>query len=98
MTQSSFRPRIEDEALVSGRGRFVADTVPAGAAAGVFVRSPHAHAAIAGIDASAARRAPGVLAVLTGAELAAAGVTNIATVMPMTGRGGAPLRIPARPS
>ncbi len=66
--------RIEDESLLQGLGRFADDFAPAGALRLCFLRSPHAHARIDSIDASAALAAPGVAAVFTGAELAAAGV------------------------
>src|SRR5437660_4292262 len=57
--------RLEDPTLLTGRGRFVDDIRLAGALHACFVRSPHAHAAIRSIDASAARAMPGVHAVLT---------------------------------
>src|SRR5262245_45202679 len=57
--------RLEDPTLLTGRGRFVDDIKLAGALHACFVRSPHAHAAIRSIDASAARAMPGVHAVLT---------------------------------
>ncbi|HZT51507.1 MAG TPA: molybdopterin cofactor-binding domain-containing protein, partial [Stellaceae bacterium] len=57
--------RIEDRALLAGRGQFVDDIALAGALHVAFVRSPHAHALIRGIDAAAARAVPGVAAVLT---------------------------------
>ncbi len=60
--------RVEDRALLTGAGRFTADTWPSDAAHAVFVRSPHAHARIASINVDAARSAPGVLAVLTSAD------------------------------
>ena len=66
--------RVEDEALLRGRGRFIDDLAPVpGALHLALVRSPFAHARIRGIDVEAALVSPGVLAVLTGAELAAAG-------------------------
>ena len=65
--------RNEDPALLTGRGLFVDDVRLPGAAHGAVLRSPHAHARIAGIDARAARRAPGVLAVYTHADLGALG-------------------------
>lgn len=61
--------RIEDPALVSGRGRYLDDLQPAGCLAAAFVRSPYAHALLTGIDADAARAMPGVVAVLTFADL-----------------------------
>ena len=72
-------PRVEDGALLVGRGRFVDNVASAGAATIAFQRSPHAHARIVAIDADAARAMPGVLAVYTGAELAAAGVKPMPT-------------------
>ena len=66
--------RVEDEALLVGRGRFIDDLSPVpGAMHLALVRSPFAHARIRAIDASAAIESPGVLAVLTGADLAAVG-------------------------
>jgi aerobic carbon-monoxide dehydrogenase large subunit len=62
-------PRFEDRLLVTGRGRYVADLALPDAAAVVFLNSPMAHARIASIDATAARAAPGVVAVVTAAEL-----------------------------
>jgi carbon-monoxide dehydrogenase large subunit len=61
--------RIEDLPLLQGRGRFVDDLQFPGTLHAAFVRSPHAHALIHGIDAGAARQAPGVQAVLTLADL-----------------------------
>ena len=62
--------RKEDERLVTGRGSFVDDIAPPGVLQVAMLRSPHAHARIVSIDASAAERMPGVLAVLTGPEAA----------------------------
>ncbi len=81
--------RFEDARFLTGRGRYVADLDAPGALHGVTLRSPHAHAGIRGIDAAAARAAPGVVAVLTGADLDAAGVkplpctSVLASVRPM---------------
>ena len=61
-------PRKEDARLLTGRGSFSDDLDFPGQAHAVMVRSPHAHARIAGIDASEALSAPGVLAVLTGED------------------------------
>jgi aerobic carbon-monoxide dehydrogenase large subunit len=62
-------PRNEDPRLLRGHGCFVDDMNPAGMLHAAALRSPHAHARIARIDASAARRAPGVHLVLTAADL-----------------------------
>ena len=90
--------RIEDEALLRGRGRFNDDRPPAGAASAVFLRSPHAAARIRAIDISAALASPGVLAVLTAADMAEAGVGNVAQLRPFPGRAGAMLKVPFRPA
>ncbi len=69
-------PRVEDLRLLTGQGRYTDDVVPSGCSYLVFVRSPYAHAKICGIDATAALKLPGV-AVITGADLDAAGVKPI---------------------
>src|SRR5215472_3946912 len=62
--------RVEDAALLSGRGRFIDDLgVPPGTLHAAILRSPHAHADIVAIDADAARRLPGIAAVLTGEQV-----------------------------
>jgi aerobic carbon-monoxide dehydrogenase large subunit len=61
--------RVEDERFLTGRARFVDDLLPAGTAFAHVLRSPHAHARILDIDIAAARAAPGVLLVLTGADV-----------------------------
>lgn len=63
--------RREDDRLLIGQGRFVADLTLPGMLHVALARSPHAHARIAGIDASRALQVPGVVRVLTGAELVA---------------------------
>src|SRR5277367_3284052 len=61
--------RREDLRLITGRGRYSDDLNLPGQAYAVFVRSPHAHALIRGLDTGAATAAPGVLAVLTSEEM-----------------------------
>src|ERR1700704_6941257 len=100
-TQTAHHPaptRVEDAPLVRGRGRFVDDAEPQGRIHGFFVRSPHAFARIVKIDTDAARKERGVIAVLTGADMKAAGVGNGSAHPPMTGRGGAKLVLPMRPA
>src|SRR3984893_18732177 len=63
--------RLEDPALLTGRGRFVDDVKLPGALHASFVRSPHPHARIRAIDAAAARAMPGVHAVLAADDLPA---------------------------
>ncbi len=61
--------RVEDDRLLIGNGRYVADLEPEGVLHAAFLRSPLAHARITSIDVTAARRAPGVTAVYTGADM-----------------------------
>src|SRR6202158_5211455 len=63
-------PRPNLARLTQGRGQYVSDVTLPRMAHVAFVRSPYAHARIRAIDAAAAKRAPGVIAVVTGAELA----------------------------
>ena len=67
--------RREDERFLTGRGRYIGDIEVPHVLHAVFVRSPHAHARIERIDASAALRVPGVVAVWTGADMARAATT-----------------------
>jgi aerobic carbon-monoxide dehydrogenase large subunit len=98
MAEKAWRGRVEDEALLRGRGRFVADAAEPGEAVGVFLRAPHAFAAIRRIDVSAAKAAFGVLDVLTAADIAAAGVGHIVRALPQKGRDGGMLKNPLRPA
>ncbi|MDB5404641.1 MAG: putative carbon monoxide dehydrogenase, large chain, partial [Rhodopila sp.] len=66
--------RIEDAGLLAGAGHFTDDFSLPGQTYLAFLRSPHAHARIVSVDTTAARSMPGVIAVLTGADLVAAGV------------------------
>ncbi|MGA3249479.1 MAG: xanthine dehydrogenase family protein molybdopterin-binding subunit [Paraburkholderia sp.] len=76
MSESTFRylnkavPRPEDYRLLTGYGRYLDDIEIAGALHVCFVRSPHAHARIVSIDTQGAAQMPGVVAVVTGRELA----------------------------
>src|SRR5678815_4532676 len=66
---AALSPR-ETKKLVLGRGSYIGDLTVPGLLHAAFVRSPHAHARIVRIDSDAARRLPGIVAVLTGADLA----------------------------
>ncbi len=90
--------RIEDAGLLAGAGRFTDDVSLPGQTYVSFLRSPHAHARIVSIDATAAASMPGVVAVLTGADLVAAGVKPL-PVEPMFQRpDGSPGATPLRPA
>ncbi len=88
--------RIEDATLVRGEGQFTDDVTLPGQTYLAFLRADRAHARILSIDTDAARATPGVLAVLTGAELAAAGVKPMPVALPFKRPGGGDLSIPPR--
>lgn len=86
--------RFEDVRLLHGKGRFQADVNLAGQAYAVLVRSPHAHARIVSIDAADALRAPGVLAVFTGADLARDGLGTMRMTLKRARPDGSPMFAP----
>jgi len=88
--------RVEDRRFLLGRGKFVADIELPGALDCVLVRSPHAHAHIRAIDASAAIAASGVVAVFTGADMAADGVLPMRPLWVIRSRDGNPMAQPPR--
>jgi carbon-monoxide dehydrogenase large subunit len=90
--------RLEDPRLVQGLGRYSDDVNLPRQAYAVVMRSPHAHARIRGIDAAAAQSAPGVIAVLTGADIAADGIGNLPTDATRKRRDGSPAFTPPRPA
>jgi carbon-monoxide dehydrogenase large subunit len=94
--RAQHQPRLEDDPLVRGLGRYAADTPLTGQTYAYFVRSSHAFADIRSIDTAAAKAVPGVLAVLTAADME--GIGNISQHPPLAGRGGQKLVIPHRPA
>uniref|UniRef100_UPI003D71A19F xanthine dehydrogenase family protein molybdopterin-binding subunit n=1 Tax=Azospirillum sp. TaxID=34012 RepID=UPI003D71A19F len=91
-------PRTEDARLLTGGGRYTDDVSLPGQTHAVFVRSPHAHAAIRGIDADEARALPGVLGVFTVDDLDADGVGPIRCQSPLKNRDGSHYKAPQRPA
>jgi carbon-monoxide dehydrogenase large subunit len=89
--------RVEDPTLVRGAGRYADDVRLPNEAYAYVLRSPHAHAALRRLDAAAARRAPGVLAVLTGADVQADGLGAIPCLVPVTNADGTPRGETPRP-
>ncbi|MGB6507135.1 MAG: xanthine dehydrogenase family protein molybdopterin-binding subunit, partial [Xanthobacteraceae bacterium] len=69
--------RKEDQRFITGKGHYTDDINRPGQTYAYFLRSPHAHAKIKSIDTKAAAAAPGVVAVLTGTELAADKIGNL---------------------
>jgi carbon-monoxide dehydrogenase large subunit len=85
--------RTEDARFITGRGRYVDDVKMAHAAVGYALRSPYASARILSIDIEAAKSAPGVLDIIIGAELEAAGVGHLGAAFPgafLKNRDGSP--------
>src|SRR5688572_18590834 len=91
--------RVEDRRFLTGRGRYVDDIALPGQAWGFVLRSPHAAARIRHIDTRAAKKASGVLLVLTSSDLDAAGVRPAACgVSPVAFGGQPPLHWPKQPA
>ena len=89
--------RKEDARFVTGRGRYVDDLDRPGQVWMHVVRSPEAHARIRGIDVSAARSAPGVVAVFTGEDMAADGVNGLPCGWQIHSKDGSPMAEPTHP-
>ena len=90
--------RIEDQRLLTGTGRYTDDISLPRQTHAYFLRSPHAHARLTKVDAAAARTAPGVVGVVTGADLEKAGVGPIPCMVPMRNRDGSTMTMPKRPA
>ena len=91
-------PRFEDPRLLRGGGRYVDDMVLPRMAFGHVLRSPHAHARIRSIDVGRAKAAPGVLAVLTGADWEASGWGDLPSAAGNRRRDGSPAFRPRFPA
>ena len=89
--------RREDKRFLTGAGQYTDDIVLPGQTYAVFVRSPHAHANIKGIDLAAAKAAPGVIAIFTGEDLAAAGVNGLPCGWLIHSKDGSPMKEPPHP-
>jgi aerobic carbon-monoxide dehydrogenase large subunit len=89
--------RFEDPRLIRGGGRYTDDIKLPGMAHGVVLRSPHAHAKLKGIDVAAAKTAPGVLAILTSADIKAAGYADLPVPGGHKRRDGSPMYKPRYP-
>lgn len=88
--------RKEDRKLLLGNGRFVDDIHVPGELHAIFVRSPHAHADISSIDVSAASSLPGIVDILTGADMEADGIGSIPFMWIMNNSDGSPMNQPKR--
>jgi aerobic carbon-monoxide dehydrogenase large subunit len=92
-----FKGRREDFRLVTGQGRYTSDWNRPNQAYGYFLRADRAHAAIRSIDTAGAKAMPGVLAILTGEDIAKAGYKTPPTMVSWPGKGGMKIRHPDRP-
>ena len=90
--------QVEAPRLVSGKGKFTDDIILPQLAVGVFLRSPHAHADIVGINTARAASLPGVLAILTGEDYAADELGVVRGISPLKKRDGSPMYRPPRPA
>src|SRR6476469_9817655 len=85
--------RKEDFRFITGKGQYTDDISRPGETRALFVRSPHAHARIKKVDVDAAKKMPGVLAVLTGAELAADKIGNLICGWRIHSKDGSPMKM-----
>ncbi|HEY6820546.1 MAG TPA: xanthine dehydrogenase family protein molybdopterin-binding subunit [Burkholderiales bacterium] len=90
--------RKEDYRFLTGAGQYTDDVEFAGQTYAAFARSPHAHAVIKKLNVEEAKRAPGVLAVYTGADLAAAKVGGLPCGWLITDVNGKPMKEPPYPA
>src|SRR5438552_13881481 len=89
--------RLEDDRMLTGRGKYVSDWNLPGQAYGHFVRSDRAHAEIVSIGKKEALAHSGVIAVFTGDDIKGA-LKSLPCALPVKGRGGMELIHPGRPA
>ena len=90
--------RKEDQRFITGKGHYTDDITRPGQTHAYFVRSPHAHAKIKRLDATEAKAMPGVVGVLTGAELAADKIGNLICGWMIHSKDGTPMKMSAHPA
>jgi len=90
--------RKEDFRFITGKGQYTDDINRPGQTYIHFVRSPHAHAKIKNIDSTEAKGMPGVVAVLTGADLANDKIGNLICGWAITSKDGSPMKMSAHPA
>ena len=89
--------RVEDQRFLTGNGNYTDDINRPGQAYAWILRSPHAHATLKSVDTSKAANADGVIAVLTGADMAADGVGGLPCGWQIHNKDGSPMAEPAHP-
>ena len=87
--------RKEDKRFTTGKGKYTDDVRNDNQAYAAFVRSPHAHARVTGIDGSAALAMDGVIDILNGAQLTGDGIVNIICGWAVTSKDGSPMNMGA---
>ncbi len=90
--------RKEDFRFITGKGTYTDDVVRPGETRAVFLRSPHAHAKIKSIDVSAAKKMPGVVDLLTGAQLAADKIGNLICGWMIHSKDGSQMKMAPHPA
>src|SRR5438094_9151150 len=90
--------RKEDKRFITGKGRYVDDVKLVGLTYAHFIRSPHAHAKVKGIDSSSAMKMPGVIAVLTGQQIVDDKIGNLICGWAITSKDGSPMKMGAWPA
>src|SRR5450432_822081 len=90
--------RKEDRRFITGRGRYVDDIKLQGMTYAAFVRSPHAHARVKGIDSSEAMKMPGVVDVLTGRQIVDDKIGNLICGWMIHSKDGSPMKMGAWPA
>jgi aerobic carbon-monoxide dehydrogenase large subunit len=90
--------RREDHRFITGKGHYTDDINRPGQSYAFFIRSPHAHATIKSIDAKTASIMPGVLAILTGADLAADKIGNLICGWMIHSKDGSPMKMAPHPA
>ena len=90
--------RKEDHRFLTGKGQYTDDISRPGETRAYFLRSPHAHARIKRIDVKAAEKMPGVVAVLTGEQLAADKIGNLICGWMIHSKDGSPMKMAPHPA
>ncbi|MFG1223094.1 xanthine dehydrogenase family protein molybdopterin-binding subunit [Xanthobacter wiegelii] len=90
--------RKEDHRFITGKGRYTDDLDRPGQAYAYFIRSPYAHARIRHLDATTAKTMPGVVDVLTGADLAADGLGDLICGWMIHSKDGSPMKMGSHPA
>src|SRR5947209_4446638 len=90
--------RKEDQRFITGKGHYTDDINRPGQSYAYFLRSPHAHAKIKSIDRAAATALPGVIAVLTGADLTSDKIGNLICGWMITSKDGSQLKMAPHPA